>query len=230
MGEERVRDPAQPGQRLVVAVGDRLFGNVSAGQHHRTGRCGEQQVMQRGVRQHDPELAVARRRRRGDGRLRAPGQQHDRPGQAGQQVGGRGIDLDQPPGRGQVRDHDRERLVLTVLAGPQPRDGLLAGGVDGEVIAAKSFHGQDPALSQQSGRLRQRVAAGQVAAGQVTPRPGRPRPGGGAPGGARRPGSRWAVRESGGRPGHGIRRRTARTSRRSPWLSAAGRRARHGRW
>ena len=56
----------------------------------------------------------------GRGRARRPGrggaQQHDRAGRAGQQGGGRGVDLGQRPRRGQVGDHDRERLVLAVLA------------------------------------------------------------------------------------------------------------------
>ena len=39
--------------------------------------------------------------------------------------GRRRVDLGQPPRRGQVGGHDRERLVLAVLARPQRRDGLL---------------------------------------------------------------------------------------------------------
>ena len=176
MDEERVGDPAQPGQGLLVAVDDRLVGDVSAGQHDRPGsrlpgltHGGEQQVVQRGVRQHDPELTVPRRRRRGQVRLRPARQQHDRPGRAGQQVGGRGVDLGQAPRRGQVRGHDRERLVLAVLAGPQQRDGLLAGGVGGQVIAAQSLHGEDPALPEQFGGPRQRLAS-QGVSGRVQQR------------------------------------------------------------
>ena len=140
-------------------------------------------MVQRGVGQHDPELAVARRRRRGDAclrlRLRPARQQHDRPGRAGQQVGGRGVDLGQAPRRGQVRGHDRERLVLAVLAGPQPRDGLLAGGVGGQVIAAQPLHGEDPALPEQFGGRRQRLALADVP-GRVPQR--QPRPAGRAAG------------------------------------------------
>ncbi len=72
VGEERVGDTAQPVKRVLVAVGDRLVGDVSAGQHQRAADRGEQQVVQRRVGQHDAELPVARRGRRGDGRVRAP--------------------------------------------------------------------------------------------------------------------------------------------------------------
>ena len=97
VSQERVRYPAEPVPRLVVPVDDRLVGDVSAGQDDRAGYGGEQQVVQRGVRQHDAELAVGRGRGGGDGGISPPGEQHDRAGLAGQQVGGRGVDLGQLP-------------------------------------------------------------------------------------------------------------------------------------
>src|SRR5207342_2028870 len=60
VGQERVGDALQRVPGFVVAVDDRLVGDVSAGQNHRTGQRGEQQVVQRGVGEHDAELAVAR--------------------------------------------------------------------------------------------------------------------------------------------------------------------------
>ena len=150
--------PASVVLRFVVAVDDRLVGDVSAGQDDRPGYGGEQQVVQRRVRQHDAELAVARRGGVRDGGAAAAGQQHDRAGRAGQQGRGRVVDLGQLPRRGQVGGHDRERLVLAVLARPQRGDGLLAGGVGGQVVAAQALDGEDPAAAEEFGGRLERVS------------------------------------------------------------------------
>ena len=72
---------------------------------------------------------------------------------------GRGlIHLAQFPGRGHVGDHQRERLVLAVLAGPQQRGGILAGGVNGQVKAAQALDGQHLPVPQYADRPGQRVA------------------------------------------------------------------------
>ena len=68
-------------------------------------------------------------------------------------------DLGQLPGRGQVGGHDRERLVLAVLARPQRGDGLLAGGVGGQVVAAQALDGEDAAAAEEFGGGLERVLA-----------------------------------------------------------------------
>ncbi len=167
MGEERVGDVFQPFPGFVVLVGDRLVGDVPAGQDDRVGHGLEEQVVQRGVGQHDAELTVGRCGGGRDGGA-GPGlfparQQHDRPGRAGQQVRGRGVDLGQLPGRGQVGGHDRERLVLAVLARAQRGHRLLAGGVGGQVVAAEALDGEDLAAAEESGGRPERVRAVVVA-------------------------------------------------------------------
>ena len=154
VAEEGVRDAAEPAERVVVGVGDRLVGHVAAGQHERAGHVTEQQVVQRRVRQHQAEMPVTGRHRVRD-RCRAvgpPGQQHDRPRAAGQHPLRGGIDLAQRPRGGQVADHHRERLVLAVLAGPQPGRGVLAGGVGGQVVPAEALDRQHLALAQRPRR------------------------------------------------------------------------------
>ena len=59
---EQVGDLVQPSESIVVAVGDRLVGDVGAGHHQRvTGEVRQQQVVQRRVRQHHAELRGAGR-------------------------------------------------------------------------------------------------------------------------------------------------------------------------
>ena len=53
---------AEAGPGVVVAVGDRLVGHVARRQHDRLADRGQQQVVQRRVGQHHPELADARAR------------------------------------------------------------------------------------------------------------------------------------------------------------------------
>ena len=215
VGQERVGDALQRLPGLVVAVDDRLVGDVSAGQDDRAGhglRAAGGAAACTGSMTPSWRLpgAVA-------GATAVPGsarQQHDRAGRAGQQGRGRGVDLGQFRGRGQVGGHDRERLVLAVLARAQRGHRLLAGGVGGQVVAAQALDGEDLAAAEEFGGRLERVLCCR--------RPG--------PAGGRRPGSRWAGRGSGGRRGRGTRPRTARTSRTAPSWSAAGRRARRGRW
>ena len=64
--QERVGDRAEPLQRFVVAVGDRLVGDVARGQHQRLAGVGEEQVVQGRVREHHSEVGAAGRDRRGD--------------------------------------------------------------------------------------------------------------------------------------------------------------------
>ena len=168
MREERVRDPAEPLHHLAVPVHDRLVRDVTAGQHDRPADGREQQVVQRGVRQHQPELPVPGGDRRGD-RVRrgGRGQQHDRPAAAGQQAGGGLVHLAQPPRGRHVGHHHGERLVLAVLARPQRRGGRLAGRVHGQVVAAQALDGQHLALPEQVRGRRERLA-GQYCPGRVS--------------------------------------------------------------
>ena len=113
--------PASRSQRVLVAVGDRLVGDVAAGHHQRAAAAvGEQQVVQRRVGQHHARAraapgatAAATRRvagRRGRARSAAARAQQ-------LPLGRRRARRARAPRR--ATDHQRERLVLAVLARPQ---------------------------------------------------------------------------------------------------------------
>ena len=73
------RRSRQPLERVGVAVGDRLVGDVAGGHHQRRRRRrAEQQVVKRRVGQHHAEVARARRDRGGDAGAAAPAGDHDR--------------------------------------------------------------------------------------------------------------------------------------------------------
>ena len=212
--QEQVGDPAEALERVLVAVGDRLVGDVAAGHHERLARVRQQQVVKRRVGQHHAEVRRQRRRGVRHRRVRPAAHEHDRPLRGGEQrlVLGRG--LGEPPRRVEVAHHQRERLLLAVLARAQPRDGRLVVGPAGEVEAADALDRDDRAGAQ---RLGHRTRSGSPLAAHR------------AAAAARSRGRRWAGRGSGGRRGPRTRRGRRRTSRSPPSWSAAGRRGRRAR-
>ena len=155
---ERVGDGAEASSRIGVQVGDRLLGDVARGHHQRRADVGEQQVMQRRVREHHPEVRASRRDRRGDRRPGAPASDDDRPHAVGEQgLLGRG-ELDELAGAVEVRRHERERLALAPLALAQGRHRALVGRRAGEVVAADPLDRQDRARDEHPGGGLDRVA------------------------------------------------------------------------
>jgi len=61
--QEQVGDAVEANERLVLVGADRLLGKVSAGGDDREPKLREQQVVQRGVRQHRAEVRITRRDR-----------------------------------------------------------------------------------------------------------------------------------------------------------------------
>ena len=156
--EEGVGDPVEPLQRVRVAVGDRLVGDVAGGQHQGSADVGREQMVKRRRRQHHAEVGASRRDPRGDGRIAAPASDHDRSPGVGEQglLGGR--QLDQLTGGAEVGGEQRERLRLSVLACAQGADRALVGGEAGEVVSADPLDGDDDAGAQQPRRRLDRIA------------------------------------------------------------------------
>jgi hypothetical protein len=116
VGEEEIGDRRQPLECLIVAVDDRLIGDVAARHHQRPAAPGEQQLVERRVGEDHAELPKPRCH---------PGGQRGRGSAGGEDDGalvGRqkslldGAEIYQRPRRRDRRDHHRERLVLAVLA------------------------------------------------------------------------------------------------------------------
>jgi hypothetical protein len=170
----------EPGQRIGVVGDDRLAGQIAGGhhQHVRTGWVAgqpEQQHVQSRVGQHHTQVGIVRCHRVGHAvaGAGAPGQQDDRPADAGEQVLLARRERDQPPGGIQVGGHHSERLAAPALAGTQLGDRSGVAGVAGEVIAAESLDRHDPPGGQQLPGAAQGVLAGgrrAVAGDQLEPR------------------------------------------------------------
>ena len=167
--EERVGDSRQPLQRLGVVRGQRLVGEVPAGQHDRPAQPLEEQMVQRRVRQEESDAAVQGRgalrlgvdHAVGERRLpvRAPLHQHDRPRRGSKQRLFPSREIGLAPRRLDVPNHHRERLRPAMFAVSQPRHGRGIGRVAGEMVSAQPFDGDDPPGPQIHQRSLQRILA-----------------------------------------------------------------------
>src|SRR6266704_2106552 len=95
-----------------------------------------------------------------------------RPAAADQQRLGRLVHLTELAGHGEAGHHDRERLILPVLAIPQRRGCALVARIHRQVIAAQALDGEYLALPQQRGRRRERLAGQRRARRVLQPQPG----------------------------------------------------------
>ena len=183
---------AEPLERVVVLVGDRLVGHVAAGHHQRLADVGQQQVVERAVREHHARARPTRGATAAATRAPRPARrEHDRPVAPVQQRRLDRPELDQLARRLEVARHQRERLLLAVLARPQPRDRLARrppGTRDGTRRCPSPR------------RSAARIAQPRKGATHSSPRSGRPREGQ-TRSRARSPGRRSAGRGSGGRRG-----------------------------
>ena len=218
VGEDEVGDGAEPLGHLLVAVHDGLVGDVPARHDEDRADVGQEQVMQRRVGQHHAEVGRARGDRGRHPRARAARGQHDGALGTGEQRRVGRAQLDELPGRPQGGGHQRERLVLAVLAGAQGRHGPLVGGDAGQVIAADPLDRDDRPGEERRGRRGQRVAA----------RARGPRRRAAAAAGRRRR-TRSAGRGSGGPRGPRTRPGRRGTCESRPSWSGAGRTAPRGR-
>ncbi len=143
---------------VVVAVGDRLVGDVAGREHEGLADVGEQHVVERGVGEHHAEVGRAGSHRPRHRRVRTPAGDHDRPLRTAQErclILGQ---LDQPDSRFRCRCHEGEGPVLAVLASAEGRHRLLVDRPAGEVVAADALDGEDRARRQALRRRSDRVA------------------------------------------------------------------------
>jgi hypothetical protein len=148
VAEHEVRDPGEALERVVVAVGDRLVGHVAARHHQRLADAGQQQVVERAVREHHSQLGRAGGDRIRHPRVAPPRREHDRAVAAAQQRRLDGPEHDEPPGGLQVRRHQRKRLLLTVLPRPKRRHRPLVGRQAREMEPTDPLHRNDRTLGQ----------------------------------------------------------------------------------
>ena len=148
--EEGVAERREPRARVLVVLQQGVVGVVRARHHERAETLREEEVLDRGVGEHDAEAVAARRDRRRS-RPPRPGAAPARSGRAGETRRRlrRGGQRHQPPRRREVRDHHGERLVVASLPAPQPPRRPPRSRVDDQVVAAEPLHGQDAALPQQ---------------------------------------------------------------------------------
>ena len=163
IAEQRVGDAGGnemlPG-KIVIGL-DGLFAQVSAGHNQRVHAMrfcrGKQQMLKRGIGEHDAELGqIVRNGRRKcesiEGISHAnttPAQQHDGADAAGQQVALGVVDTAQALGIGKVAHHNGKRLVAAALVTAQLDYCLLVGGVASQMESAQALDGNNAAGLEQ---------------------------------------------------------------------------------
>ena len=134
---------------------DRLFAQVSAGHDkcvHAMGFCrGKQQMLKRGIGEHDAEFGQIVRNGRcefesiGEISLASttPAQQHDGADTAGQQVALGIIDMAQALGAAKVAHHNSKWFIAPALATAQLGHRLFVGGIASQMESAQALDGNN---------------------------------------------------------------------------------------
>ena len=148
VAEDPVDHRPEPGDRIGVVVGDRLVGQVAAGEHERAPDTDDEEVVQGAVREQQPQLGKPRGDQVGDRRTGSTRHEHDRsPGRRERRLGAVVEDGELAGGR-EVGDEHGERLVVACLAAAELADGRGAGRVAGEVEPPDALDGDDLAGAQ----------------------------------------------------------------------------------
>ena len=151
--QEKIRNPLEPRQRLLILKGNGLVTSIPAGHHQITSELGTYEVVKRGVRKHNPKRVLAGRNLVGKN---IPGpffQNHNRTDRAGEKPFLLFVHKREPLGSGNIRRHDRKRPMLPVLSPTQPGHRLIVCSITGKMIAADPLDGQNAAILQKTARL-----------------------------------------------------------------------------
>ena len=143
MIQEPAGHAAQARTRTGAGHLDRFLAQVAAGHHQGVVGSGfEQQVVQRGIRQHHAQGSIARRDRPGRSPL-TQSQNHDRAPWTAQRSGFRIVHLAPGARRFQVAHHYREGLVTAPLARAQGLYCARVARVACQMEAAQALNGED---------------------------------------------------------------------------------------
>ena len=157
MEQQEVGQGTEALHGLGVAGGDRLLGQVARCHDQRRESSGHEEFVERRVRQHEPEEAVAG----GHGwRQVGPGpgpQEHDRPGVLLQGAPLYRVQLAVALHRCSIGRHEGERFFRPPFPQAELVHRLLIAGVGHQVETAQSPDRQDLSFSQEADRLCNRI-------------------------------------------------------------------------
>ena len=148
MGEECVDEASEAGDRVVVGVRDRVVASVAARHHERGAGTSQEEMVQRRVRQEHSEVGRTRSDRRRDAGSLPTRADDDRPRRRRELADRSGIQHADGVGRGQVRHHHREGLVVARLATAELPDRSVVTSGDREVVTADALDADDRATVQ----------------------------------------------------------------------------------
>ena len=176
MEQKKIGNAGKFVHRIKVCRADRLLASVAAGHDQGLGtvRPHEEQILERGIGEHQSQMVDPRRQGRRQAVASSFRQQDDGPLPGTEQFRLRVRDLADPARRGQVGHHDGQRFRGPIFPAPQPAHRLLAAGVHHQMKAAQAPHGDHPALPDGGNRLLHGIGARNHAALAVMPAQARP--------------------------------------------------------
>ncbi|MBT9141339.1 MAG: hypothetical protein DDT30_01931 [Dehalococcoidia bacterium] len=153
-----IRDVSQPPLGFIVVPGDGLFAQVAAGHDQRQAHLPQEQMMQRGIREHDAQIFDARgylicnfQFANFSWRITPPPNEHNGAlGRLQKCLLLRGDDA-MPFCFLQGRHHNGEWLARSPFSVSQEIDRLWIGRIAGEKESTQTLDGHDPALFQETG-------------------------------------------------------------------------------
>lgn len=148
MDQKCIGDRRKPLNRLIIPVGNGFVRQVAACHDESREPLLEQQVVERRIGEHGPDIAVGRGHSTGEDGTRPFAQQHYGMLGPGQKPRLHGVDQGKPRHGFQIPRHHGEGLFVPVLASSQFRHGGVVGGVHRQVITAEPLDRDDLAFGQ----------------------------------------------------------------------------------
>ncbi len=146
----RNKSAMSPSRRIAsrVVEGNRLVRKISRRHHQWTPGVGQQQVVQRRIRQHQADVLIVRRNADGETRRRTPRDEDDRSLARRQQAA---LGIAEHGNRLRLRhgrDHHRKGFLITTLSRPQARHRLVRSCVTRQVETPDALERDDEPAPQ----------------------------------------------------------------------------------
>ena len=140
--------PFRAPEGLAIPDADRLVGPVGARHDQDRKIPGEEQVLEGGVGEHDPQGRHPGGDRRSDRRLTPAPNEDDGPLRGREERPFDVADQGQTAGRLEIPDHEGQGFFLAALAHAQTHDGFVVLAVDGQVKSPQPLDGEHCAATE----------------------------------------------------------------------------------
>lgn len=157
MSEEVIGDRPKTRAGLAIFIGDGLLREIPAGHDQGALHRPQQEVVEGGVGEHDPKVAIPGGHLLGDRAVGAFPQEDDGTFRGGKEFGLDCSNFAETPHGLQVWNHDGQGLSLPVLPPSELQDRFILERVAAQVVAADPFDGDDLPLPDPGAEKAERI-------------------------------------------------------------------------